>query len=79
MPHVLPLIMMPEGKEGKVVSINAGQGLKRRLVEMGFCENCLVTVHRSDRGALVVDVNGTKYALGKGMATKIMVSELEMK
>ena len=75
MPHVLPLAMMAEGKEGKVVSINAGQGLKRRLVEMGFCEGSLVTVHRSERGALVVVVNGTKYALGKGMATKIMVSD----
>ena len=71
--QVLPLTMMPEGTKGKVVSINAGRGLKRRLVEMGFLENTVVTVHRSDRGALMVNVNGSKYALGKGMAMKIMV------
>ena len=71
----MPLIMLPEGKEGKVTSINAGMGLKRRLVEMGFCENSLVKIHRADRGALVVIVNGSKYALGKGMATKIMVTD----
>ncbi len=74
MSQAMPLVMLPEGKEGKVVSINAGYGLKRRLVEMGFCENSTVKIHRADRGALVVVVNGSKYALGRGMAMKIMVT-----
>jgi ferrous iron transport protein A len=73
--QAMPLAMLPEGEEGKVASINAGHGLKRHLVEMGFCENSVVKIHRADRGALVVIVNGSKYALGKGMATKIMVTD----
>jgi ferrous iron transport protein A len=69
----LPLIMLPEGKEARVLGINAGRGLTRRLIEMGFTENASVTVIRSDRGRLIVSVNGCRYALGKGMAMKIRV------
>lgn len=75
MSKVLPLIMMPEGKEGRVLRINAGRGLLRRLIEMGFTENALVRVLRSDRGSLIVAVNGCRYALSKGIAMKIMVTE----
>jgi ferrous iron transport protein A len=69
----LPLIMLPEGKEAHVLGINAGRGLTRRLIEMGFTENALVQVIRSDRGRLIVSVNGCRFALGKGMAMKIRV------
>lgn len=71
--EVLPLIMMPEGVEGKVVEIRAGKGLLRRLTEMGFTENSVVKILSTNRGSLIVTVNNCKYALGKGMAMKIMV------
>ena len=67
--------MLPEGKEGKIASINAGNKLKLRLTEMGFTENCSVKVDRADRGSLVVVTNGSKYALGKGIAMKIMITD----
>jgi ferrous iron transport protein A len=70
---------MSEGKEGRVSCINAGKGLMRRLIEMGFTENAGVRILRSDRGNLIVDVNGCKYALSKGMAMKIMVEHAEGK
>lgn len=73
MSHVLPLIMLPENKEGKIFKIDAGRGLLRRLIEMGFTENTLVRVLRSDRGSLIVSLNGCKYALSKGIAMKILV------
>ncbi len=71
---VLPLLMMPEGKEGKVSRINAGRGLLRRLIEMGFTENVSVKVIRSVNGSLIVGVNGCRYILSKGIAMKIMVT-----
>ena len=71
----LPLIMLPEGKEGRVIGINAGHGLTRRLIEMGFTDNAMVQVIRSDRGRLIVSVSGCRYALSKGMAMKIRVKD----
>ncbi len=75
MPQNIPLIMMPEGSVVKISNINAGRGLTRRLIEMGFIKNANVKILRSDRGCLIVFVNGAKYALSKGIAMKIMVSE----
>ena len=74
MNDILPLIMIPEGAEAKISKINAGRGLSRRLIEMGFTENTVVKVLRSDRGCLIVLVNGARYAISKGIAMKIMVS-----
>ena len=72
----MPLAMMQEGKEGRVSQIKAGRGLTRRLIEMGFIEGALVRVLRADfRGPVMVTVNGSKYALGRGMAMKIMVED----
>ena len=73
--QTLPLIMMPEGKEGRIVGINAGRGLHRRLTEMGFTRDAVVRILRSNGGCLLVAVNGCRYALGRGMAMKILVEE----
>ena len=73
----MPLTMAPVGKECCVVGITAGRGLARRLMDMGFNENVPVRIVRSDRGAVIVDVNGCKFGIGRGMAMKIMVEECE--
>lgn len=75
MTTTLPLIMVPENKECRIAKIHAGHGLTRRLIEMGFTKNARVKVLRSDRGCLIVSLNGCKFALSKGIAMKIMVSE----
>ncbi|MDD2439956.1 MAG: FeoA family protein [Methanosarcinaceae archaeon] len=71
----MPLSLLPEGKIGRVCGINAGKKLSRRLFEMGFAPDVPVQVQRGNCGALVVLVNGMKYALGRGMAFKIMVRD----
>ncbi|MDG6244713.1 MAG: FeoA family protein [Methanolobus sp.] len=75
MTPILPLAMMPEGKDTKIISINAGNCLLNRLRSMGFIENTLLKVKRGINGSLIVSVNGCDYALGIGMASKIMVQE----
>jgi len=76
MPRTLPLIMMPEGREAKITKIHAGRGLSRRLIEMGFTEDTVVRILRADRGCLIVLVNGSRYAISRGIAMKIMVTEI---
>ena len=75
MQNTLPLVMLHEGKEAKIFKIYAGRGLMRRLIEMGFTKNSNVKMLKSDRGCLIVIVGGSKYALSKGIAMKIMVVE----
>ncbi|ETA67312.1 FeoA family protein [Methanolobus sp. WCC1] len=75
MAPIIPLAMMPEGKDSKIISINAGKCLINRLRSMGFIENTLLKVKKGVNGSLIVSVNGCDYALGMGMATKIMVQE----
>ncbi len=75
MAPIIPLVMMPEGKDSKIISINAGKCLLNRLRSMGFIENTMLKVKKGVNGSLIVSVNGCDYALGFGMASKIMVQE----
>lgn len=69
----MPLTMLSEGKNCRVREVRAGKDLKRRLIEMGFTPSSSVRLIGCERGSLLINVNGTRYALGKGMAMKIMV------
>ena len=70
----LPLQLAPPGKDLHVIGISAGQGLTRRLLELGFNEHATVKVIRSlANGPLIVQLNNARFALGRGMAMKIMV------
>ncbi|WP_340818982.1 FeoA family protein [Methanolobus sp. WCC4] len=75
MAPIMPLVMMPEGKNSKIISINAGSCLLKRLRSMGFIENSSLKVKKDVNGSLIVSINGCDYALGMGMASKIMVQE----
>lgn len=73
-PSIMPLSIVPAGKLVKVVSINAGWGLQRRLADMGLTPGLTVRVIGSHRpGSVVLDVRGSRLALGRGMSHKISV------
>jgi len=69
----MPLTMLQKGEGCRVRDVQAGRCLKRRLAEMGFTPSSSVQIVGRERGALLVIVNGVRYALGRGMAMKIMV------
>ena len=66
--------MVPEGQDCRVSDVIAGRGLSRRLVEMGFVEDTPLRVIRSNRGSLIIALNGSRYSLSKGIAMKIRVT-----
>lgn len=69
-----PLSAVEAGQTVKLVSIEAGRGLRSRLLAMGLVPNGEITVVSSGGpGPFVVSVKGTKMMLGRGMAHKIMV------
>jgi ferrous iron transport protein A len=70
-----PLAMAMEGQSLKIVSLQAGRSLDRRLTELGLYVGSRVQV-RQRRGAGVVIARGSsRIALGAGMAAKILVVE----
>jgi len=71
----MPLSMVSQGEQVQVVAIRAGWGLQRRLAEMGLNPGVQIRVMNSQRpGPVVIDVRGSRLALGYGIAHKIMVT-----
>ena len=72
---MMPLSMASPGDLVKVVSIKAGWGLQRRLADMGLTPGVQVRIINSQRpGPVVLEVRGSRLALGHGIAHKIMVT-----
>jgi Fe2+ transport system protein FeoA len=75
----LPLTALRNGETGIVTSIKAGcgecWGFKRRLMDMGLTPGAEVVVVKSAPffGPLEVTVRGSRLALGRGMAERILV------
>ena len=72
---MMPLSMVSSGERVQVVSIRAGWGLQRRLADMGLTPGVQVRVINSQRpGPVVLDIRGSRLALGHGVAHKVMVA-----
>ena len=64
-----------EGNTGRVDKITAGRGATKRLYEMGFNTGARVKIVKNDSGPVIVSLNGNKVALGRGLASKIVLGE----
>ncbi|MDG6221805.1 MAG: ferrous iron transport protein A [Candidatus Bathyarchaeota archaeon] len=80
----VPLALLSVGAKGKITRIRGGKELIRRLNDMGLTRDSEVTVICShscpnpDRGGpLVVEIKDSRVAFGRGVATKIMVQEVD--
>lgn len=70
----MPLAFLSEGVEGEIVGFRGGKGLVRRLVDMGFTPGTKVKIMSSHHpGPILVEVKGSKIALGRGVTMKIIV------
>jgi Fe2+ transport system protein FeoA len=79
----LPLTALRNGETGIVISINPGRGrgygrgwgFEKRLMDMGLTPGAEVVVVKSApfHGPLEVTVRGSRLALGRGMAERIIV------
>lgn len=69
--------MAGEGVRLRVVALRGGGSMDRRMTEMGLNVGSEVTVRQRQGGGLVVSRGETRYALGGGLAHKVMVERLE--
>ena len=68
------LSTLKNGEKGKVKEIVSGSELIKRLAAMGIVVgSCLSMVSNPDRGPILVDSDGKRVAMGRGMADKIAV------
>lgn len=68
-----PLAMALEGQSLKIVSLQAGRSLDRRLTELGLHVGSRVQVRQRRGAGLVIAKGSSRIALDAGMAAKILV------
>lgn len=70
-----PLTLADEGDRVRIVAVQAGRGMTRRLTDMGLPMGSeIVVVQRLGKGSVVVAHEQTRMALGAGMAHRILVT-----
>jgi len=76
--RLTPLDEVGENKKARVMDIQGGWGVKRRLSQIGIHPGDVVTVMRYGalRGPMVIEVHGFQLALGRGVASQIFVEEV---
>lgn len=70
----MPLSMAPEGKESVIRKIGGKEETRLFLERLGFVVGAIVTVVSEIQGNLIVNVKDSRVAIGKEMASKILVS-----
>lgn len=69
------LPQLKTGQTAKIKSLKCGFGLQRKIISLGIRIGREIKVISSQpfRGPIVVEVDGMRIALGRGIANKIIV------
>ena len=70
---MMPLTMMSAGEKCTIKKIGGKEETRRFLENLGFVVGGTVTVISDTGGNLIVNVKDSRIAIGKDMASKIMV------
>ncbi len=71
---MMPLSMAKEGEPSVIHKIGGKEETRRFLENLGFVTGGMVTVISQVGGSLIVNVKDARVAIGKDMASKILVS-----
>ncbi|MEM4721425.1 MAG: FeoA family protein [Candidatus Methanomethylicaceae archaeon] len=76
--ELVPLLELPEGSEAEVVFLVGGRGLISRLCSLGITPGTVVKLLRRAPigGPLELSVRSTKVAIGRGVASKVLVKPI---
>lgn len=71
---MMTLAMASPGEEVRLIAIQGGQRMRKRLADLGLNIGMTVRVlHHNGHGPLFLAVKDSRLALGRGMAHKISV------
>jgi len=69
-----PLSLAPVGELLTVVDVRAGKRLRQRLADLGLKPGSVIkVVQRLGQGPMILSVEDTRLALGRGASHKILV------
>ena len=69
----MPLAMAEPAKRFHVAAIRGRDDTRRFLINLGFVEGSEVTLISEMNGNVIVNVKGTRVAISKAMASRILV------
>jgi ferrous iron transport protein A len=75
--QIISLSQLPTNRRAKIINIEGGHGLIRKLWIMGIRKNQTIRIISKQpfRGPITIEVCRCQMTLGQGMAQKIMVEE----
>ena len=69
----MPLSMVREGESNTICMVGGKEETRKFLENLGFVSGGEVTVVSQINGNIIVNVKGSRIAIGKDMANKVMV------
>ena len=72
----IPLNAIGIGRNAEVVELHGGEMMCKRLMEMGVNKGALIQIIKNDSGPLIIGLGQSRFALGRGMAQKVLVIEV---
>ena len=71
----LPLTQLPPNTKAKIIAVEGGYGLQRKLHVMGIRKGQIIKIvsRQPFRGPVTITLGGSQLTLGRGMAQKILV------
>ena len=72
-----PVKNIAEGREGRVLRLLGCGNMARRLCEVGVYPGARIRVLRNQGGPVMLGVGDARFAVGRGIAEKILVSDEE--
>ncbi|MFH1591599.1 MAG: FeoA family protein [archaeon] len=74
---MMPLTMAVEGDTVVINFLDIGEHLRRRLIDLGMHDRATITVIKNDVfGSMIVSVKDSRLVIGRGQASKIMVTSV---
>lgn len=70
---MMPLTMVKAGEPNVIRKVGGKEETRRFLENLGFVAGGIVTVVSEAGGCMIVNIKESRVAIGKDMATKIMV------
>ena len=74
---MMPLSMLQRGEQAEILVIRGGFGVQQRLESMGFVPGtCVEMVTNQMDGPVIVNVKGSRVAVGRGLLHHIYVEPI---
>lgn len=75
--NLVPLSSLKAGEEGMVKKISGGMGFIKKLINIGIRTGSTIKVLNTSSGPIIITTEGTKAAIGRGAASKILIEKMK--